>query len=217
MSKAQTIVSKKEFTLQQEEFNREVNAKRAETELSTVLQETISSQQIRKEQLEIQVISERKQVQLACQEIERITRILEASIKRPADAEAYEMLTIAEAEKTRIIKEAESMASSVMKQGLAEANVIKLQGNAEALKMAEWASAIKQLPKGAFIELLIQKMPEITKIVSDSLCNAQISVIDGNEAGVNQRMALEIQSIVESLQTVFETFTGFDLYNKLNA
>lgn len=88
--------SKRQFEMQKANFDMEVNARKAEAELAYELQGAKEKQRIRSEEMEIEVVERRKQIEIEEKEIMRKDKELMATIKRPAEAEAYKMQTIAE-------------------------------------------------------------------------------------------------------------------------
>lgn len=63
--------------------------------------------------MEIQVIERAQQIALQEQEITRRERELEATIRRPAEAEKYRLEKLAEAKKQQIVLKAEAEAQSI--------------------------------------------------------------------------------------------------------
>lgn len=68
----------------------------AEAQLAYQLQAAKEKQKIRKEEIEIDVVQRRKQIDVEAREIERKDRELEATVRKPTEAEAYKVKTLAE-------------------------------------------------------------------------------------------------------------------------
>jgi len=146
--------SERNFESQKAAFDQEVNARRAEAELAYSLQEAKTRQRIREEELQIEVVERQKQIQVQEQEIIRRERELDATVRRPAEAERdqleliaeghrrrqrveaeaerYKLVTVAEGERSRIIAEAEAEAESIKLRGNADADAIRARGEADA-------------------------------------------------------------------------------------
>ena len=144
--------SKRDFETQQAAYDQQVNARKAEAELAYSLQEAKTRQQIREEELQVEVVERQKQIEIQQQEILRRERELDATIRRPAEAERdqleliaegnrrrarveaeaerYKLETVAEGERARVIAEAE--AEAIKLRGEADASAIKARGEAEA-------------------------------------------------------------------------------------
>ena len=68
----------------------------AESELAYELQAAKEKSQITKEEKEIDVVQRRKQIEVEAKEIDRKDRELEATVRKPTEAEAYKVKTLAE-------------------------------------------------------------------------------------------------------------------------
>jgi len=74
----------------------DLSFQQAEAQLAYQLQAAKEKQKIRKEEIEIEVVQRRKQIDVEAREIERKDRELEATVRRPTEAEAYKVKTLAE-------------------------------------------------------------------------------------------------------------------------
>ena len=72
---------------------------KAEAELAYELQGAKEKQKIRSEEIEIEVVERRKQIEVEEKEILRKDKELVAVVKRPAEAEAYRMQALAEGQR----------------------------------------------------------------------------------------------------------------------
>ena len=146
--------SERDFQTKKAGYDQEVNARRAEAELAYSLQEAKTRQRIREEELQVEVVERQKQIEIQVQEITRRERELDATIRRPAEAERdqlelvaegnrrrvrveseaqrYKLETVAEGERSRIIAEAQADAESIRLRGQADADAIRARGEAEA-------------------------------------------------------------------------------------
>lgn len=70
-------------------------------------------QRIKEEQMQVKVVERTQAIQVQEQEILRREKELEATIRRPAEAEKYRLEKLAEANKNRIIMEAEAEAEAI--------------------------------------------------------------------------------------------------------
>jgi flotillin len=206
----------RKYLLQKAAYDREVNAEKAKANLAGELQQAKTMQEIKKEQMEIDVIERRKQIEIEEQEIMRKSKELEATVKRPAEAIKFKTETLAEGERQQAIKAAEAESESIRAKGLAEASVIQAKGEAEAERMAKMAEAWKEYSQGAYLEMVIKKLPEITSQLAKPLAAADNVVIVGQSGnGVNtsgaDRMTKEVTSMIAQLPPVVQSLTGIDL------
>jgi len=72
---------------------------KAEAQLAYELQAAKEQQKIRLEEIEIQVVQRKKEITIGEREIDRMEKELIATIKRPAEAEAYKVQQLAEGHK----------------------------------------------------------------------------------------------------------------------
>lgn len=74
-------------------------SQKAEAQLAYELQAAKEQQKIRLEEIEIEVVQRKKQITIEEKEILRTEKELIATVRRPAEAEAYKMQQLAEANK----------------------------------------------------------------------------------------------------------------------
>ncbi|MBI5829115.1 MAG: flotillin family protein, partial [Chloroflexi bacterium] len=133
----------KSYQVQKAAYDAEVNQKKAEAELAYVLQQNITNQKVKAEEIQIAVVEKTKQIELQQQEELRRERELEATVRKPAEAEQFRIRTLADAKKYSLETEALGQASATGNlgkgeaegnnaRGLAEADVVKAKGFSEA-------------------------------------------------------------------------------------
>lgn len=183
ISKAQ-----RDFEIKKAAYDVEVQTKRADAELAYELQAAKTKQRIKEEQMQIKVIERTQEISVQIQETQRRERELEATIRRPAEAEQYRLEKLAEANKLRIVMEAEAEAESVSLvvgkltcfninwiisefvpiekikiRGEAEAFAIAKKAKAEAEQMASKAEAWNEYREAAMVEMLLDTLPKVDK------------------------------------------------------
>jgi len=94
----------------------------------------------------------------------RRERELEATVRRPAEAEKYRLEKLAEANRNRVILESEAEAEAVRIRGEAEAYAIELKAKAEAEQMLKKAEAWQEYGEAALIEMLLETLPKVRRI-----------------------------------------------------
>jgi len=161
-------------------------------------QQTLANR--KKAEAEMAYDLQRKTMEIAVQEQEiiRKEKELDATIKRQADANRYQIETLAAANRNRIEAEAEAertrlstvadgdrtrglAAADVVRaqgeaqaladkaRGLAEAQIKEAQGLAEALAMEKKAEAWRQYNEAAVLQILAPLLPEIARAVAEVL------------------------------------------------
>ncbi|XP_052833724.1 flotillin-2 [Octopus bimaculoides] len=87
------------FQMQKAAFDMEVNTKKAEAELAYELQGAKEKQKIRTEEIEIDVVERRKQIDVEEKEVIRKEKELVGTVKRPAEAQAFKVEMLAEGQR----------------------------------------------------------------------------------------------------------------------
>ncbi|MGB8647018.1 MAG: SPFH domain-containing protein [Anaerolineae bacterium] len=142
---AQTKIAEanKDYSVQKAAYDAEVNRQKASAELAYPLQQNISNQQVKEEEVQVEVVAKKKAIEVQEQEVSRRVKELEATVRKPAEAEQYRIQTIADANKYQAITTATGQGESNRQvgqgeadankaRGLAQADVIRAQGLAEA-------------------------------------------------------------------------------------
>uniref|UniRef100_A0A3Q0SGV3 Flotillin n=1 Tax=Amphilophus citrinellus TaxID=61819 RepID=A0A3Q0SGV3_AMPCI len=198
--------SKRELELQKASFNQEVN--KAEAQLAYELQAAKEQQKIRLEEIEIQVVQRKKEITIEEKEIDRTDKELIATVKRPAEAEAYKMQQLAEGEKLKKVLIAQAEAEKIKKLGEAEACSIKAVGKAEAEKMRLKAEAYEQYGEAAKTALVLEALPKIASKVAAPLAKTNEIVI---LSGEGSRVTGEVNRLLAELPVSVNALTGVDL------
>ena len=114
--------------------------------------------------MQISVVERAQQILIQEQEIARKERELEASVRRPAEAEKYRLEKLAEANRQRAVLEAEAHAEYIRLKGEAESFAIEARARAEAEKMAKKAAAFKEYSEAARVDMLMHSLPKVLSI-----------------------------------------------------
>merc|ERR1719220_3459843 len=199
------------FKLQKANFDKEVNTAKAEAQLAYELQAAKIQQKIRNEEIQIQVVERRKQIEIEEQEIRRKEKELMSTVKLPAEAEAYKVQTIAEGKRTQTVEAARADGDRVRLIGASEARAIEAVGRAEAEKMRMKASAYKQYGDAAIMALVLEALPQIAAEVAAPLAKTDEIVLLGGA----DRTTSEINKLVSQLPPAVSALTGVDLSGAL--
>ncbi|KAM9320619.1 flotillin-2 isoform 2-T2 [Gastrophryne carolinensis] len=200
--------SKREFELQKAIFSQEVNTKKAEAQLAYELQAAKEQQKIRQEEIEIEVVQRKKQIDIEEKEVLRMDKELIATIRRPAEAEAFRMQQIAEGEKVKQVLTAQAEAEKIRKVGDAEAAVIEAIGKAEAERMKLKAGAYQNYGEAAKMALVLECLPEIAAKISAPLAKVDEIVI---LSGDNSKITGEMNRLLAEVPASVQALTGVDL------
>merc|ERR1719323_1310840 len=199
------------FKLQKANFDKEVNSAKAEAQLAYELQAAKIQQRIRNEEIQIQVVERRKQIEIEEQEIKRKEKELIATVKLPAEAEAYKVQTVAEGMRTKTVESARADGEKIRLIGAADARATEAVGRAEAERMRMKASAYKQYGDAAILSLVLEALPQIAAEVSAPLAKTdQIVLIGGGNNTTH-----EVNKLMGTLPPAIQALTGVDLTGAL--
>jgi len=195
------------FKLQKANFDSEVNTAKAEAQLAYELQAAKIQQRIKQEELQIQVVERRKQIEIEDQEIKRKEKELMATVRLPAEAEAYKVQTVAEGMRTKTVESARAEGEKIRLIGAADARAVEAVGRAEAEKMRMKASAYKQYGDAAILSLVLESLPQIAAEVSAPLAKTDEIVLIGGQ----DRTTAEISKLCGTLPPTVQALTGVDI------
>jgi len=175
----------------------------AEADLSYELQRAITRQQVRAEELKVEIVERQKTIELMTAEVERRKRELEAEIVEPALAKAREITAVADAHR-------EEVAAT----GAGEADAIRLKGLAEAESMAAKAQSWGDYNEAAITDRVLEVLPALAAAVSAPLAQTDkiVMIGGGNGAGVGAaKITQDVTQIMAEMPEVLEALTGLKL------
>jgi flotillin len=223
--------SSKNYSVMKAQYDVEVNLKKAEAELAYPLQQNISNQRVKEEEVQIAVVEKRKQIEVQEQEVLRRERELDATVRKPVEAEQYRIRTLAEAKKFQLEVEAEGQSSASRSlgkgeadankaRGLAQADVIQAQGLAEALATSKKAEAWQEYTQAAILQQILDKLPLIASAIAEPLAKTEKIVIissggDANGGVGASRLTKDIANTISQVPEVVEALTGISLMDVL--
>jgi len=216
---------------------------KAQADLAHALQTAKTQQSVEKETIQVEVVSKEMQTQVQMREIDRKERELDATVRKPAEAEQFKIETLAAAEQERRIREAEgegtaterlgvgraaatkaeglAQADVIQAQGLAEAEVIRQKGFAEAEAMMKKAQAWQNYNEAAITEKVIEVLPSIAAAIAQPLAQTEkivmVNVGGGEGAGGigASRITQDVANVISQLPPVVEALSGIDFTDML--
>lgn len=216
--------ARRDFELKQAEINGVVNQRKAEADLSYDLQRYKTTQTLKKEEVQIEIVAKEQQTIVQEKEVSRRQRELEATVQKQADAERYRLQALAEAQKYRLETEAKGQAEAQRQTGLAqaeviratgeaEAEVIKKKGLAEAEVMRIKAEAWKQYGEAALAQMFIEKLPELARAIAEPLSRTEkiVMISNGGDGAGASKLTGDITNIITQLPPIIESVTGLNL------
>ncbi|XP_014272641.1 flotillin-2 [Halyomorpha halys] len=197
----------RKYELKKAEYSQEVKRAQAEARLAYELQATKIRQRIRNEEIEINVVERRKQIEIEEQEVVRKELELNGTVRLPAEAESYRLQTIARGQMTQEIEIAIAEREKKTKIGLAEAEVIGKVGKAEANMMLLRANVFKQYGQAAMTSQVLESLPKLAAEVSAPLAKTEDIVMLGGSDHVTG----EVNRLAGQIPASLNALTGFDL------
>ncbi|MDD3239452.1 MAG: flotillin domain-containing protein, partial [Lachnospira sp.] len=194
-------------------------------------------------QIQVQIASEQKNIELAQKQAEKTKESLRVSVVEPANADKEKQMAIADAEKYRQIAEAQARAEAkkveaqaeadaitlkaqanadaIAKTGIAEAEATKAKGLAEAEAMEKKAEAYEKYGQAAMMEMLVKVLPQMAEQVAKPLQSIdKVTIIDSGEgstgSGVGQMGGYVPSVLAKTIESIKET-TGFDVTDVMKA
>ena len=209
--------SRKDYEIEKAAFEAQTNRKRAEAEMAYTLQQNIENQKIKEEEVQ-------------AQEAERMERELQATVRKPAEAEEYRIRTLANARQYQLQTEATGEAEAIRQRGtaeadaekargLAQAEITRQQGLAEAEATARKADAWERYTQAAVLQQILDKLPEMATAIAQPLSKTDRIVIisngdDGQGTGA-ARVTDDVTRIIAQVPSTIEALTGVDLTKSL--
>ncbi|MCB0076861.1 MAG: flotillin family protein [Anaerolineales bacterium] len=220
--------AQKSFSVQKAEYDAEVNRRNAEAEQAYNFQTAVERQKVREQEVQIEVVERQKAIEVARQEAERTEKELEATIRKPAEAEQYRLQRLADAnlyqreaqaraEAALIRAKGEAEAQAQELTGLAAAKVVQAQGEAEAVAMHQKAEAWASYNQAAILDRLMEQLPQIAAAVSEPLSRTdKIVVIGGGSGGTGiDSITGDVTRIIAQMPAAVEALTGIDVISSV--
>ncbi|EGI63342.1 Flotillin-2 [Acromyrmex echinatior] len=195
------------YQLQKANFDQEVNTAKAEAQLAYELQAAKIKQRIRNEEIQIEVVERRKQIEVEEQEVRRKEHELQSTVRLPAEAEFYKMGRIAEGKRTQTVSVAKAEAEKIRLIGEAEAHALEAVGISEAERMRMKATVYKKYGDAAILNITLNALPKIAAEVAAPLARTEeIVLLGGNDATSG-----ELTRLVGQVPPAVQALTGVDL------
>jgi len=207
-----------DLEIRQAELKKISDTEKAKAEAAFKIEQEMQRKTIEAASVDAEIAKSEREVELKEKEAEVRERALNAEVRKQADADRYRKEQEAEAELFKRTQEAEAKrieaekeAEAIKLRGGAEADAIRARGIAEAEAIREKAEAMKQYGDAAIIEMIVNRLPEIARHVSEPMSRIDKVTIFGSDgqgvAGMAQNVPL---AMAQAFQTV-KAATGVDL------
>ena len=202
-----TNMNTRNYNMAKANFNKELNTAKAEAEMVYTLEAAKLQQNIREEELKIEIVQRKKEIEIEEQEIKRREKELLAKVKLPAEAEAYKVQVIAKGRKTQVLEAAKASAEKVRLIGDAEAKSIEAVGKAEAIGMKMKGDAYSKYGDQAIMALVLESLPQIAAEVAAPLSKTDEIVLLGG----TDRTTMEVNKLLSQISPSVKALTGVNL------
>ncbi len=203
----------RDYELTRAEYQALINQKRAMTDIAYDLERQKLTQQLRREEYEVKLTEKEGSIQLEEKEIARKAKELEAQVKLPADAKSYQAKMETEAESYRLALLAKGKNEAKRSEGLTEAELVRARGEAEAAAMKEKAQSWKAYNDAAIYQMVMDKLPELARAVSEPLSKVDkiVMMSSGDGSLGTSKITAQVAEVLAQLPTIVETLTGMDV------
>lgn len=223
-----------ELALKQSELKIKEDEKKAEADAVYKITEEIQRKRLETTKADADIEKQEKAIAIREKEALVKERVLEAEIKKQAeadkykrmqeaDAEAYEKQKEADVEQYKAKKEYEILkekaeaelvaeqkkAEGISAVGKAEAEAIRAKLLAEAEGLDKKADAMSKMQQAAVIEMVVEKLPEIVKNAASPLANVDSITMYGEGNGA--KMVGDIMTTTDKVIKGLEGSIGLDI------
>ncbi|WP_392486326.1 flotillin family protein [Haloimpatiens sp. FM7315] len=219
---AETLVSEslKDKELKVQSYRKEQETAKAVADLAYEIEANKVKKEVTETEMMVQITKKEKEIKLAEQESLRKERELEATVKKESEAEKYQSIQEAQAKAESIKLEGQARAEAMKLEGMAKVEIIRETGKAEAEAMLKKAEAFKQYNDAAVVQMIIEKLPDLAKNISEPLSKTEKIVIIDSGKGEGQgasKVTDYVTSIMTKLPETVKATTGIDLVDKLKS
>ncbi len=230
-SKQAVLDAEKVTRLREQAIEEEVAAATANAQQSRPLAEALARREVVTRETEVaDLLAKRRDKELDA-EVRRVAEASRYAAEQDAEADRYKTVAAAEAraegtrrqaeaDKDRRLLEADAERANLeavaagnafeeREVGTARADATLAVGQAEAEAMSKKADAYKEYEEAATLELLVSRLPDVARAISEPIGQVKdMTIIDTEGAGAIPRMAA---NTFRQLDGVLESFTGSSL------
>ncbi len=233
-AETEIAIKQNELAIKKAELKKVSDVKKAEADAAYTIQEQEQRKTVEITTANANIAKQEKEILLKQKEVEIAEQMLEAQVKKKAeadkfakqqqaDAQLYERQREAEARKFETEKEAEAMkaqaeaqkykmeqeAEGIRTKGLAEAEAIRAKSVAEADGIEKKAEAMAKMGEAAVLEMYFKALPEVVRNAAAPLEKVEKITMygDGNSAKLTRDIINTVNQVTDGLKES----TGVDL------
>ncbi|KAK2511626.1 flotillin-1-like protein, partial [Columba guinea] len=175
-----------------------------------------TQQAIAAQRAQVALVERAQRAQLQEHEVGRRERELEATVRKPAEAERYRLERLAEAQRVPIVPTVPIVpivsggADYAMVTGSARADALARRSQADAAQAAAKAEAFARYPEAAVVDMVLQRLPQVAEAVAQPLLGTRRVTLVGAATGPVgvARIPTEILDVVSRLPGAIEAVAG---------
>ena len=206
------------------ELKAEADVKVAQADAAYKIQEQEERKKVEVSTQNAEIAKAERQKDLQIQQVLIKEQVLDAEVKKQADAKKYAEIQEADADLYRRQKDAEAAryeeverAKGIEAVGKAEADAIGLKGIAEAEALEKKAIAMEKFGKAAITEMLVKALPDMARAIAEPISAIdKVSIIGGNSDGITD-MAANVPAVLAKTIEAVKEATGFDMTEVMRA
>ena len=195
----------KDLALRQAAYKIEQDQKKAQADLAYKIEEERIRKEFETEHAAAELTRLEKETELARQNVQIQREKLNIEIRERAEAEKDARIAQAEAEKF----ERQAKADADLYEAEKEAEAIRRKGEAEATAIRMKAEAMKRYGEAAMLEMVVDKLPEVARAVSEPLSKTEKIVLFGG-GGATQMARDTTGAMLQSFEAIKEA-VGLDI------
>ena len=204
-AEAEIARQSRDLEVQKAAFKQETEEARAKAEMAYRIEQERINKTFATEHAAAELTRLEKETELKRQSVEIERERLNLEIREKAAAERDRAIAEAEAEKYRRQAEADAGLYAAQK----EAEAIRLRGEAEAAAIQKKAEAMRLYGQAAMMEMVVDKLPEIARSVSEPLSKTEKIILFG-EGGASAMARDTAGTMLQTFEAV-KNAVGLDI------
>lgn len=204
--KSETEIAERnnELEIKKASLKRESDTQKAIADSAYKIQEQEQQKTVNVKTVEAEIVRTKKEQELTNENILVQQNILEANVNKKSDADKYQTMIKAEAELEQ-------------RKRAAEACTFGAQQEAEAKAMDKKAEAYTKYNKAAIVQMVIEKLPEVAKAVSEPMSSIDnLNVYSSDGSGCSS-ISGQVPVVVKQVFDTIKSATGVDLSDVMKA
>lgn len=204
-AEAQIAEQEKLLSLKKAQYRAEQDKAKAIADMAYQVQQEVARKELEQERAAAELMRLQKETELQAQQVQIQREKLNIEIREKAEAERDAAQAKAEADLYRAEKEAQAKFVLAQK----EADAIRLKGEAEAKAILDKAEAMKEYGQAAILEMLVNRLPEIAKSISEPLAKTEKIILFGD--GGATKMTQDVSGAMLQTFEAMKDAVGIDI------